>query len=136
MLLDLDRFKAVNDTWGHAAGDAVLVEVARRLRETLRPADLLARMGGEEFLVALPEVTEAAARAMAERLRRAVGCAPVALPGGEGPVRVTVSIGLVLAGAGALAAQPAAAAIEAADRALLAAKADGRNQVTVGLSAA
>lgn len=134
MVLDLDRFKAINDTWGHAAGDAVLIEVAKRLKSNLRAVDLIARIGGEEFLIALPDTTLEAAQATAERLRRVVGDRPVPLPKGNGSIPVTLSIGL------ALGADPAAVSVEdligLADRALLGSKADGRNQVKVGRSAA
>lgn len=134
MVLDLDRFKQVNDGWGHGAGDAVLVEVARRLAATLRAEDLVARLGGEEFLVVMPDTTEADAGRAAERLRRAIEAEPFPLPGGDGALRLTVSIGV------ALATTPAEASVEAlvgiADRALYSAKADGRNQVTFGRTAA
>jgi two-component system cell cycle response regulator len=134
MVLDLDRFKLVNDGWGHGAGDAVLVEAARRLATTLRAEDLVARLGGEEFLVVMPDTTEADAGRAAERLRRAIAAEPFPLPGGDGALGLTVSVGV------ALAATPADASVEAlvgiADRALYCAKADGRNQVTFGRTAA
>lgn len=135
MVLDLDRFKAINDTYGHASGDAVLVEVARRLSSRLRPVDLLARIGGEEFLVALPDKGLGEATAVAERLRRAVADRPIALPHGQGSLSVTSSIGLAIgqASAGQISVEDL---FHSADRALLAAKLDGRNQVTVGRSAA
>jgi two-component system cell cycle response regulator len=149
MLLDLDRFKAVNDSYGHAAGDAVLAEVAQRLLSSLRAVDLVARIGGEEFLVAMPEATLATARATAERLCRVVQAVPVALPepalvgAGADQVRavtVTVSIGLALGGPDPLDPRAAGEAAESvmarADAALLVAKAEGRNQVTVGRNAA
>jgi two-component system cell cycle response regulator len=135
MVLDLDRFKQVNDRHGHAVGDTVLVEVARRLAAGLRAEDLLARIGGEEFLAILPDMPPAAAGAAAERLRRAVAERPVALPataGGAREVAVTVSIGVALGPV----AGPVEALVAAADRALYAAKADGRNQVTFDRSAA
>ena len=96
MVLDLDRFKSVNDTWGHAAGDAVLVEVAARLSANLRAVDLIARYGGEEFLIALPDTTLEAARIAAERLRQGIEERPIRLPGGAGEASVTVSIGLAM----------------------------------------
>ncbi len=144
MLLDLDRFKEVNDRYGHAAGDAVLAEVARRLQTSLRPADLVARIGGEEFLVAMPDALPATARATAERLCRVVEAQPVALPpGAGGTVRVTVSIGLSLGGPGpgdprdrAFGSDPVETVMARADAALLLAKAEGRNKVTVDRSAA
>lgn len=128
MVLDLDRFKSVNDHHGHAAGDAALVEVANRLTTALRPGDLVARLGGEEFLVALPDVTERAAHDMAERLRQAISARPVTLPGG-GQLGVTVSIGLALS---STVYEPAEMLIARADGALLAAKADGRDKVAMG----
>ena len=129
LVLDIDRFKSVNDRFGHAAGDAVLAEVAARLRSALRPGDLIARIGGEEFLVALPDVSEPEALAMAERLRQGVAARPfVVVPGDQG-LRVTVSIGLALAAAPA---QAADAVLACADRALMMAKADGRDQVING----
>jgi len=135
MLLDLDRFKQVNDTYGHAAGDAVLVEVAARLRQNLRPGDLLARFGGEEFLVALPDTTLPDARRAAERLRQVVEARPVRLVSGTA-IRVTLSVGLAVGATDGRKGEEVAGLLERADRALLAAKAEGRNQVTVSRSAA
>lgn len=131
MMIDLDRFKAINDRYGHTVGDTVLATVAGRLRDNLRPDDLLARIGGEEFLAVLPDATGADAQAVAERLRRAVGEVPVALAGG-GAVGATISIGLAMGSA----ATGAAEALDHADAALLAAKAEGRDQVTLWPSAA
>lgn len=96
MLLDLDRFKSVNDLYGHVAGDHVLSEVANRLRRELRPKDLLARIGGEEFLVVLPDATQDSARQTAERLCRAIEATTFSLPDGSGALRVTISVGLAL----------------------------------------
>jgi two-component system cell cycle response regulator len=135
MVIDIDRFKGVNDRWGHAAGDAVLIEVAQRLTENLRAADLVARIGGEEFLVALPDAGLADARATAERLCRAMQDQRVRLPDGAW-LSVTVSIGLAICEAPACPAEAVAEVVERADRALLVAKAEGRNQVTVSRNAA
>ena len=137
MLVDLDRFKSVNDRFGHAAGDAVLVEVARRLTESLRTEDMVARVGGEEFLIALPGAGIEDARIVGARLCDAVRDLPVALPSGQ-RIHVTTSIGVTLVPTGeSLPDQDALqAVIDRADRALLAAKASGRNQVTFGRSAA
>lgn len=133
MVLDLDRFKTINDTHGHAAGDAVLVEVSGRLAAQVRPVDLLARIGGEEFLIALPDVSPEDARSAAERLRRAVADLPVGLPHERGAIRVTASIGLTMHDDRSA---PVAEIVDRADMALLKAKLDGRNQVTVDRSAA
>lgn len=163
MVLDLDRFKLINDRYGHAAGDAVLVEVARRLSDSLRLHDLLARIGGEEFLVALPGITLDKAHEIAERLRRAISDTPILLPSGE-RARITASIGVAIGGSIATtescsrpdmsppprnrppangrtlsavhALSDGHALLERADRALLSAKLGGRNLVTFSASAA
>jgi two-component system cell cycle response regulator len=97
MLLDLDRFKDVNDSHGHGAGDEVLAEFARRLQANVRGVDLVARMGGEEFLVAMPDADEAGAATVAERVRRAVEETPFGIGAGLGQIRVTVSAGVTVA---------------------------------------
>ncbi len=135
MLLDLDRFKKVNDIWGHAAGDQVLSEVARRLAANLREVDLVARIGGEEFLVAMPETTLEAARVAAERLCDVVQQEPVQLADGKARISVTLSIGLAMGG-GATLCPEVEALMREADRALLGSKAFGRNKVTVSANAA
>ncbi|GIJ25816.1 hypothetical protein Vqi01_09780 [Micromonospora qiuiae] len=127
LALDLDRFKEVNDTYGHAAGDTVLVEFARRVRGEIREVDLAFRQGGEEFVVLLPETDARGAAIVAERLGAAIRTTPVAVVGHAGvqeSIPVTVSIGIAVypdhadTGAGVL---------EAADEALYAAKAAGRD---------
>jgi two-component system cell cycle response regulator len=139
MLLDLDRFKTVNDVHGHAAGDAVLETVAARLRSSLHPKDMVARIGGEEFLVVLPETTMGAARQVAERLCRSVAGHPVRLDELSLEVSVTMSVGLALGPC--LTDGPRDTSAETrqilarADAALLAAKSDGRNQVTIASAA-
>jgi two-component system cell cycle response regulator len=132
MVVDLDRFKAVNDRWGHAAGDAVLVEVAARLAANLRATDLLARIGGEEFLIALPATTLEEAGQVAERLCQITGTEPVVLSSGT-RVRVTVSIGMALSGGcgGQASATFISDIVDQADRALMKSKSGGRNQVTI-----
>ena len=144
MMLDLDHFKAVNDTHGHAAGDRVLVEVAQRLRDNLRAIDLVARIGGEEFLVAMPETSVEQARSAAERLRRVIEDTPFdCTRAGQGPLRVTMSIGVAIGPGvqGDVAAVTTPGALieelyERADIALYSAKSAGRNTVTVELTAA
>ena len=130
LVLDIDRFKTVNDRHGHPAGDAVLREVAARLERSVRVTDLLARFGGEEFLIALPGIGPEQARAVAERLCAAVTERPVALPGGP-EIPVTLSAGLSHIVHGPTGAQAAAGQlVAAADRALYRAKASGRARVT------
>lgn len=131
LLVDLDLFKSVNDRWGHAAGDSVLREVASRLSNTLRPGDLAARIGGEEFLIALPDTQLATAIEIADRLCHRVAATPVLLPSGEGLI-VTVSVGL--ATRRKMSGEPVADTIDRADRALLQSKGAGRNRVTVASS--
>ncbi|QCO56364.1 diguanylate cyclase [Pseudorhodobacter turbinis] len=136
MVIDLDRFKQVNDTFGHPAGDAVLTEVARRLAANIRGGDLLARIGGEEFLIALPNTDLANANTIAQRLCRAMQEVPFDIPG-FAPLDLTASIGLAICDNGQTwTEEPVAAVIERADQALLMAKSGGRNQVTISHAAA
>ncbi|MCP3969543.1 MAG: diguanylate cyclase [Rhodobacteraceae bacterium] len=135
MVLDLDRFKRINDNYGHAAGDEVLTEVSRRMQACLRRDDFLARIGGEEFLAVINACDLDAARVAAERLRHVVSKTPLELPDGKGQEYVTMSIGLVIGGEADMPDDPATL-IDLADRGLYTAKAEGRNQVTVYRSAA
>jgi two-component system cell cycle response regulator len=123
LILDIDHFKAVNDRWGHAAGDRVLAEVARRLRAWLPEEALVARIGGEEFLVALPDAGPEGARATAEALRARIAARAFALDGVRGlsaapsgpgagrdaEVRVTVSVGVATGADVSAALEPAGA---------------------------
>jgi len=93
LVLDVDHFKQVNDIWGHAAGDAVLRELAQRIESQVRASDVAARYGGEEFVILLPNTAGEAGLQLAERVRNAVAAAPFGLPQG-GSVGVTVSIGI------------------------------------------
>lgn len=124
MMMDLDRFKALNDTWGHAAGDAVLREFGRRLKAHVRGSDLTARLGGEEFLVAMPDADPDSVVHAAERIRDAVAGAEFDIGGRSVPV--TVSIGLAMATED----DSAETLIARADAALYESKATGRNRVT------
>lgn len=136
MLLDLDRFKSVNDTWGHPVGDAVLVETARRLAANVREVDLLVRHGGEEFLIALPATDLAAASAAAERLRQVIGETPIAVPVQDLEVPVTISIGVTVCTGDKGEPSTLQGLVDTADRALYASKSDGRNQVSFAGTAA
>lgn len=123
LAFDLDHFKRVNDTHGHAAGDAVLVEVVRRLSLSLRPADLIGRLGGEEFAVLLPHTNAEGARLAAERCRRRIADTPIDC--GEVGLKISTSIGgATRRGMGSMEAM-----LREADEALYMAKAGGRNQV-------
>lgn len=136
MVLDLDSFKLVNDLHGHAAGDAVLTEIASRLAAALPEEALLARIGGEEFLVILPDCAAACALRVAEDMRRAVALTPVRLPPGCGRDRlgVTISAGVAVMSGIAQAHQPPDpdSLLACADHALLAAKSAGRNRIVMG----
>ncbi|ARE39619.1 GGDEF domain protein [Rhodovulum sp. P5] len=142
MLLDIDRFKRVNDTYGHAAGDAVLTAVAQRLRDNLRPVDLIARIGGEEFMVALPDSDTDYVCQIAERLRHAIEERPVPLPNGHDAIKVTISIGAAISEGRPPAAETddleseVRVLMDHADRALYGAKASGRNTVEISQTAA
>lgn len=93
LMLDVDHFKRVNDTWGHAAGDSVLRELAQRIDSQVRASDVAARFGGEEFVVLLPNTDVESAQRLAERIRRAIAATPIDLPCGD-TVTITVSIGI------------------------------------------
>ena len=127
VVCDLDHFKKVNDTYGHGAGDFVLHAFGERLLATLREADLAGRIGGEEFLLVLPETDLSGARPFAERLLKAVAGTPIALPSTS--LQVTCSLGI---------AERTPADLEAgqllarADAALYRAKAGGRNRACEG----
>jgi two-component system cell cycle response regulator len=132
MMIDLDKFKGINDRFGHDAGDAVLREFSRRLQENIRGVDLVARFGGEEFFVAMPDIDHEAAAAAAERIRSAIEGAPVILPNGAGDVNVTVSVGVAIAASDDADAE---AIIRRADQALFNSKEAGRNRVTFARAA-
>ncbi|MFN6252842.1 MAG: PleD family two-component system response regulator [Acetobacteraceae bacterium] len=123
LMIDVDRFKPLNDYYGHAAGDAALREVAARLREHVRASDVVARYGGEEFLVVMSGAGAEETAVIAERLRTAIGERPIDL--GQAKLPVTVSIGSALSAQ----ATDAEALIAAADSAMYRAKASGRNCV-------
>jgi two-component system cell cycle response regulator len=127
LIADLDHFKRVNDTYGHEAGDAVLVEFANRLRKQLRAIDLAGRFGGEEFVVLMPEADLNDARTGAERLRAAICESAFRLPEEAGLLDVTVSIGVAQIAPG----EDVDAVMRRADHALYRAKAAGRNKVVV-----
>jgi len=125
LMVDIDRFKAINDTHGHAAGDAVLRGMGRVLRATLREIDIIGRLGGEEFAAVLPETGRVGALDAAERVRAAVE--GMAVPFERKELRCTVSVGVALA-AGAD-GEMLDQLLQWADSALYAAKAGGRNKV-------
>jgi len=127
LMLDLDHFKQTNDTYGHQRGDAILIEFSRRVKKALREVDTFARYGGEEFIVLLPETDEVGALTTGEKIREAIRSQPFASLGEE-PVPVTVSIGVASYPAHGDSFQ---VLVEAADRALYAAKQAGRDRVMV-----
>ncbi|OYQ36268.1 hypothetical protein CHU95_05660 [Niveispirillum lacus] len=127
LMLDLDHFKEVNDTYGHLVGDTVLREVAERAQSALRDTDMLARYGGEEFVVLTSHTDAAQAQVAAERIRIAVSQTPVMLDGVV--IQVTVSIGVSQA---APHRETQTALFNRTDNAMYAAKAAGRNRVVVG----
>jgi diguanylate cyclase (GGDEF)-like protein len=126
-MLDADYFKQINDAHGHVVGDAVLVELAGRLQDSVRPTDCLARWGGEEFAVLLSGVaSDEELDHLAQRLRTAVCQTPVSAEGRS--LRLTISIGAVRA---ANEHETLDALVEAADRCLYAAKRQGRDRVSL-----
>jgi diguanylate cyclase (GGDEF)-like protein len=130
LLIDIDHFKRINDQHGHAAGDAVLVDVARRLRGALRDQDLTVRWGGEEFLIVVEGLPQGEVEALAQRLLLAIGGTPVVLDAsGSQRLTVTASIGFAV-----FPIEPARLplswerAIDLVDTAMYLAKAHGRNR--------
>ena len=131
LMLDIDHFKRVNDTWGHAAGDAVLRELASRIDVQVRASDVAARYGGEEFIILLPDTDQKSATMTAERIREAVKASSYKLPNGES-IKVTASIGIASTlpeRSGNDLKTLSDSLIARADVALYRAKAAGRDQV-------
>ncbi len=126
LVLDIDYFKAINDGYGHDAGDDVLREFSLRIRKAIRNIDLACRYGGEEFVIVMPETDMAVATMVAERLRRRIATEPFAIQQGGRHLEVTISIGIAaLSGA----SDNASTILKRADQALYRAKRDGRNRV-------
>ena len=132
LVLDIDHFKSVNDSWGHDAGDEVLREFADRVRACTRGIDLVARMGGEEVVVVLPDTGRDAAYRVAERIRERVESTPFAVQNNTRDIKVTVSVGVSNRRAGDASS---ADMMKRADDALYRAKATGRNRVIVASAA-
>lgn len=127
ILMDIDRFKPINDTYGHVAGDAVLRAVATLVSEMVRKNDLVMRYGGEEFAIVLPNTSVRTLARIAETLRAAIAEQAITLADGT-ELRVTASFGIATGRRGGADWE---ALIEAADQALYAAKAEGRNRISI-----
>jgi two-component system cell cycle response regulator len=127
LVLDIDFFKKVNDTYGHDAGDEILRALAGRIRRAVRSVDLVCRLGGEEFVIVMPETSIDVASRVAERVRRAVEAEPFNVKEGQVAVPVTISIGIADRGSDA---NPDFI-YKSADKALYESKASGRNKVTL-----
>lgn len=126
MILDIDHFKVINDTFGHDAGDAVLKQFAQRIKNVVRGADLVCRLGGEEFVVVMPETPIETAEKIAERLRRAIESEEFSIDLAGRSTPVTTSIGIAERGGGS----DSDALLRRADKALYRSKSLGRNRVT------
>jgi two-component system cell cycle response regulator len=125
-VLDIDYFKSINDSYGHDCGDDVLREFAIRVRKSIRGIDLACRIGGEEFVVVMPETDMAVAATVAERLRRKIAAEPFPIEQGRRSIDVTISIGIASLESPR---DTAAQLLKRADQALYRAKRDGRNRV-------
>jgi diguanylate cyclase (GGDEF)-like protein len=128
LILDVDNFKRINDTFGHLRGDAVLKEIAARVTRSVRKPDIIARYGGEEVVVIMPQTGAEGAMAQAERIRRKIGEVPFGDNGNA--IRVTVSVGVGVLQHNMM--QDCEALIREADSALYQAKAAGKNKVVIG----
>jgi two-component system, cell cycle response regulator len=126
LVLDIDFFKAVNDTYGHSAGDEVLKEFSQRLKKAVRGIDLACRYGGEEFVVVMPDTDIGVATMVAERLRRRIASEPFPINQNSRTVQATISIGIAAMHS---CDDKAADIVKRADQALYRAKRDGRNRV-------
>jgi two-component system cell cycle response regulator len=126
VVLDVDHFKSVNDNHGHDVGDRVLQELANRLRSCVRSVDLICRMGGEEFVVVLPDAGMEVALKVAERIRRVVGAKPFCAGARSATLHVTVSLGVALIESPKDTMEEI---VKRADDALYRAKREGRNRV-------
>src|SRR5205814_2239089 len=124
-MIDIDFFKKVNDTYGHAVGDEVLKVIARLFKDSVRSTDLVARYGGEEFAVMMPETDLADAMAFAEKIRALIEGAPIDTQAGQ--IKATISLGVASVPRSKI--HTAKDLIVAADKALYRAKKGGRNQV-------
>lgn len=132
LVIDLDRFKLINDSFGHDAGDEVLQQVARRLQEHVRGVDAVVRLGGEEFCIALPGTGREGARQVAERIRGAIADIPFELKQRDA-INCTASIGIAVSKSGGCGVEEL---LRLADRALYAAKDNGRDRITCAWEAA
>jgi len=130
-IIDIDHFKSVNDTRGHAAGDSVLVEITKRLVQAVRASDDVGRWGGDEFVVLMPATDVREAAKVGERLRSLVAATPATL-GNDAVQTMTVSVGVTAVDATAAESLDFETLVARADEALYRAKADGRNRVSVG----
>jgi two-component system cell cycle response regulator len=126
LILDIDYFKSINDTYGHESGDDVLRQFGVRMRKSIRGIDLACRYGGEEFVIVMPETDMAVAATVAERLRRRIASEPFAVEQGGRTIEVTISVGIATLEGGE---DNAAGILRRADQALYRAKRDGRNRV-------
>ena len=126
LILDIDHFKTINDTYGHDAGDAVLREFSDRVRKAVRGIDLAARLGGEEFVVAMPDTDGTLGLLVGERIRQKIASEPFKAESGAASLRVTVSIGVSTLMSSSDTPQ---SMLKRADEALYRAKRDGRNRV-------
>jgi len=125
---DLDRFKRINDNYGHLQGDKVLQFVSRLLMDSVRPQDIAARIGGEEFVLMLTHTSSDAARQVAERIRLKLSSFDRASSGGQLPEPITISMGVFTATSSQTSAETC---VECADKEMYEAKETGRNRVVV-----
>jgi two-component system cell cycle response regulator len=124
MMMDIDHFKIVNDTYGHMVGDEIIKQVSQRILQNVRITDLVARYGGEEFVIMLPDTYLLEAREVAERIRTSMESSPFIISSGDGILLKTISIGMATIKAGDTSAE----LLKRADKALYTAKESGRNR--------